>query len=90
GALLDSQKYNFANEDEIPEILYTVVVSASSGLAGLVVEEVLGEQEIVIKSLGSYMGDVGGLGGATILGDGGISLIIDVASLLWKFSRAGG
>jgi len=90
GALLDSQKCNFTNDEGIPEILYTVVVSASSGLAGLVVEEVLGEQEIVIKSLGSYMGDVRGLGGATILGDGGISLIIDVASLLWKFSRAGG
>ncbi len=44
----------------------------------------------MIKSLGSYMRDVRGLGGATILGDGGISLIIDVASLLWKFSRAGG
>lgn len=89
-ALLDSRKYDFISEDEIPEVLYTVVVSASSSLAGLVVDEVLGEQEIVIKSLGSYMGDVRGLGGATILGDGGISLIIDVASLLWKFSRAGG
>lgn len=89
-ALLDSRKYNFISEDEIPEVLYTVVVSASSSLAGLVVDEVLGEQEIVIKSLGSYMRDVRGLGGATILGDGGISLIIDVASLLWKFSRAGG
>ncbi len=90
GALLDFQRYDFITEDEIPEILYTVVVNASHSLAGLVVEEVLGEQEIVIKSLGSYMGDVRGLGGATILGDGGISLIIDVASLLWKFSRAGG
>ncbi|HXL02457.1 MAG TPA: chemotaxis protein CheA [Candidatus Atribacteria bacterium] len=90
GALLDFQRYDFITEDEIPEILYTVVVNASHSLAGLVVEEVLGEQEIVIKSLGSYIGDVRGLGGATILGDGGISLIIDVASLLWKFSQAGG
>jgi len=54
------------------------------------VDEIIGEQEIVIKSLGSYIGDVRGLSGATILGDGRVSLIVDVPSLLWKNFQMGG
>jgi len=42
---------------------------------------VIGEQEIVMKPLGRYIGYVRGLSGATILGDGRIGLLIDVAAL---------
>ncbi|WP_438316779.1 chemotaxis protein CheW [Candidatus Caldatribacterium sp. SIUC1] len=88
--LLEGKKAEYEEGTEIPEVLYTVVVNAARVLAGLVVDAIIGEQEIVIKSLGSYIGDVRGLGGATILGDGRVSLIVDVASLLWKMVQVGG
>ncbi len=88
--LLEGKKAEYEEGMEIPEVLYTVVVNTARVLAGLVVDEIVGEQEIVIKSLGSYIGDVRGLGGATILGDGRVSLIVDVASLLWKMVQVGG
>ncbi|MEE8390220.1 MAG: chemotaxis protein CheA, partial [Anaerolineae bacterium] len=50
--------------------------------AGLVVDQLLGKQEIVIKSLGSFIGNVQGLSGCTILGDGRIALIVDIPSLI--------
>lgn len=88
--LLEGRKAEYEEGMEIPDVLYTVVVNTARVLAGLVVDEIVGEQEIVIKSLGSYIGDVRGLGGATILGDGRVSLIVDVASLLWKMVQVGG
>jgi two-component system chemotaxis sensor kinase CheA len=50
--------------------------------AGLVVDELIGQQEIVVKSLSSLLGSVPGLSGCTILGDGRIALIVDVPSLI--------
>lgn len=88
--LLEGRKAEYEEGMEIPDVLYTVVVSTARVLAGLVVDAIVGEQEIVIKPLGSYIGDVRGLGGATILGDGRVSLIVDVASLLWKMVQVGG
>ncbi len=62
--------------------VYVVVVGSGDRRLGIVVDRLLGEQEIVIKSLGSYLGQVEGLAGAAILGDGKVSLIIDVRGLL--------
>lgn len=58
--------------------LSVVVVGASDKRVGIVVDELLGEQEIVIKSLGDFLGRIPGIAGATILGNGSISLILDV------------
>ncbi|HBT20200.1 MAG TPA: chemotaxis protein CheA [Peptococcaceae bacterium] len=63
-------------------LLSVVVVGVSERRVGIVVEELIGEQEIVIKSLGNYIGDVPGLAGATILGDGSVALILDVRGLI--------
>jgi two-component system chemotaxis sensor kinase CheA len=49
---------------------------------GLVVDGFLGEQEVVIKPLGWYIGEIPGLAGSMIEGDGRVALIIDVPSLL--------
>ena len=46
---------------------------------GLIVDGLVGEQEIVIKPLGQLVGDVAGVSGAAILGDGSVALILDVA-----------
>jgi len=59
-----------------------VLVSWGKHRVGLVVDKIIGQQEIVVKSLSPLIGQVGGLSGATILGDGGIALIIDIAGLI--------
>lgn len=66
------------------EKIFVVVVSVGGEQMGIVVDRLVGEQEIVIKSLGNYIGDVPGISGATILGDGSVALILDVPSLLKK------
>ena len=68
-------------EDE--ESLTVVVVKKGDKLAGLVVDRLIGQQEIVIKSLGKYINNNSKIiGGATILGDGEVALILDVNTLL--------
>ncbi|HBX22732.1 MAG TPA: chemotaxis protein CheA [Desulfotomaculum sp.] len=67
---------------ETGDKIYVVIVGSGDRKIGVVVDRLLGEQEIVIKSLGTYLGQVEGLAGAAILGDGKVSLIIDVRGLL--------
>lgn len=57
---------------------YVVIVGLAEQRVGLVVDSLIGEQEVVIKSLSRYCGDVRGVSGATILGDGNVALIVDV------------
>ena len=66
------------------EKLFVVVVNLAGQQIGFVVDSLVGEQEIVIKSLGKYIGDVQGIFGATILGDGNVALIVDVSNLIKK------
>ncbi|HPP39647.1 MAG TPA: chemotaxis protein CheA, partial [Candidatus Kapabacteria bacterium] len=61
---------------------YVVNVGLGMQRIGLVVDELLGQQEIVIKSLGEYLGSITGVAGSTILGDGRVIMIIDVADLI--------
>lgn len=69
-------------DSEENEELVVVVVKKGDKQAGLIVDSLIGQQEIVIKSLGKYLSIVKHLTGATILGNGNISLIIDVNSLI--------
>ncbi len=69
-----------ANQTDARKLTF-VVVRTGSLKVGLVVDKLVGEQEVVIKSLGSFFGDVKGIAGATILGDGRVALIVDAASL---------
>lgn len=62
--------------------LIVVIVKKGDKLAGLVVDELMGQQEIVIKSLGKYINKSKVISGATILGDGEIALIIDANALI--------
>ena len=48
----------------------------------LMVDELLGKQEVVIKSLGGYMANISGVAGGTILGDGRVGLILDLPGLI--------
>ena len=61
---------------------FVVVVNAVSGRTGFIVDALLGRQEVVIKPLEDYLQEDSGFSGATILGDGGISLILNVDDLV--------
>ncbi|WP_424765599.1 chemotaxis protein CheA [Paenibacillus sp. sgz302251] len=63
-----------------------VIVGSAEKRLALAVDELIGNDEIVIKSLGSYIGKVDGIAGATILGDGKVALILEVSKIINKFS----
>lgn len=63
------------------EPMFVVVVGLGERQLGLVVNYLIGEQEIVIKALSRHLGEIGGVSGATILGDGRIALILEVADI---------
>lgn len=65
-----------------PESLTVVIVAKGDKLAGLVVDNLIGQQEIVIKSIGKYINNNKIISGATILGDGEVALIIDANVLV--------
>ncbi len=62
--------------------LVVVVVKKGDKMAGLVVDELIGQQEIVIKSLGKYISKCKIISGATVLGDGEVALILDANALI--------
>ena len=62
--------------------MIVVIAKKGDSLAGLVVDELIGQQEIVIKSLGKYINNDRMISGATILGDGEVALIIDANALI--------
>lgn len=64
------------------ENLVVVVVKKGDKQAGLVVDELIGQQEIVIKSLGKYISKCKIISGATVLGDGEVALILDANTLI--------
>ena len=68
--------------DEKVSELTVVIVKKGDKLAGLVVDNLIGQLEIVIKSIGKYINNSKMISGATILGDGEIALILDVNSLV--------
>jgi len=65
-----------------PENITVVIVRKGDRLAGLIVDNLIGQLEIVIKSIGKYINNSKMISGATILGDGEIALILDVNSML--------
>lgn len=70
------------DRDEVSDRLTVVIVSKGNNLAGIVVDKLIGQQEIVIKSIGKYIHNHKVIGGATILGDGEVALILDVNALV--------
>ena len=69
-------------KEEQPEHLTVVIVQKGDNLAGIVVDRLMGQQEIVIKSLGKFINNNKIISGATILGDGEVALILDVNVLM--------
>jgi two-component system chemotaxis sensor kinase CheA len=64
-----------------------VILESDGARAALLLDELVGQQQVVVKNLESNYRKVAGISGATILGDGGVSLILDVAMLLRGYGR---
>jgi two-component system, chemotaxis family, sensor kinase CheA len=69
---------------------FIVAVRLGDRQVGMIVDELVGEQEVVIKSLGNFIGDVDGIAGATILGDGRVAMIVDVGGVLQQAIKLDG
>ena len=69
-------------EPQGDEFHSVVIVRKGEKLAGLVVDSFIGQQEIVLKSLGNYLTNIFAISGATILGNGKVALIVDCNALI--------
>ncbi len=73
----------FAKADESAHV---VVVSVGTNKVGFVVDQLIGQEEVVIKPLGKMLHGTAGMAGATITGDGRIALILDIPSMLTRYA----
>lgn len=92
--VLDSVQYSFFSLrkeldylSESPKTERVILVSYEEGLVGLVVDEVYGENQAVLKSLGKLYKNQAIISGATILGDGSVALVIDTNKMIKQFSK---
>lgn len=69
-------------KDREEEDIYVVVVHVGERKVGIVVDDLVGQQEIVIKTLGKLLSSLKMFSGATVLGDGRVALILDVGTLM--------
>ncbi len=67
---------------ENSEHAYVVIIGLAESKLGVIVDTLVGQEEIVIKSMGDYLQGIEGIAGATIRGDGRVTLIVDVAALM--------
>lgn len=84
-----SLREQFEINDNQPDIEQIVIASVGGNRIGFVVDDVVGEHQTVIKSLGKLYRDVQGISGATILGDGTVALILDPGTLVHCAELAG-
>lgn len=76
------ESFNIVPRHTDPSNGITVIVEVDGKKAALFVDDLVGQQQVVVKNIESNYRKIPGISGATILGDGGVSLILDVAALL--------
>jgi two-component system chemotaxis sensor kinase CheA len=74
------------SDSQADETAHVLVVSIGNQRAGFVVDQLIGQEEVVIKPLGAMLHGTAGMAGATITGDGRIALILDVPSMLQHYA----
>ena len=79
--LIKGEEYSKADESA-----HVVVVSVGTQRVGFVVDQLIGQEEVVIKPLGRMLHGTAGMAGATITGDGRIALILDIPSMLGRYA----
>jgi two-component system chemotaxis sensor kinase CheA len=80
--------FGFGGKGRAPEDSLVIIVESEAGHVGLMVDTIEDRREVVIKSLDQNLHPIRGLGGATILGDGSIALILDVEALVGSSASA--
>jgi len=83
--LKDWLVFGAANEEK-PTEAHVVIVTVGTQRVGFVVDQLIGQEEVVIKPLGKMLNGTPGMAGATITGDGTIALILDVPSMLKRYA----
>lgn len=84
---LDHWLVRNANSKSVKKEGHVVIVQISTQLVAFVVDGLVGQEEVVIKPLGSLLHGTPGMAGATITSDGGIALILDVPSMLKHYAK---
>jgi two-component system, chemotaxis family, sensor kinase CheA len=76
-----SDIFNLPQSDEQHRYLFAVVVQSGKQRVGLIVDSLVGEEDVVVKPLGGFIGDIPGVSSAAILSEGQVALIVDVFGL---------
>jgi two-component system, chemotaxis family, sensor kinase CheA len=76
-----SEIFGLSPSKEIQKYMFAAVIQSGKHQVGLLVDSLIGEEEVVVKPLGSFIGELPGISSATILGNGQVALIIDVFHL---------
>ncbi|SDB88874.1 two-component system, chemotaxis family, sensor kinase CheA [Pelagirhabdus alkalitolerans] len=74
--------FSVPGDREEDDYYSVVIIRQGDKMAGLIVDTFIGQQEVVLKSLGNYLSDIFAISGATILGDGQVALIVDTNALI--------
>ncbi len=83
---IDKLLYNDHLNDDKRIWQYVVIVGLAEKRFGIKVDGLLGQKEVVIKSLGNYLGTIEGIAGSTIMGDGTVVMIVDIGELINKLA----
>ncbi len=84
---IDKLLYNQEELNETKVFQFVVIVGIAEKEFGIKVDEMIGQKEVVIKSLGDYLGNIEGIAGSSIMGDGRVVMILDIAELINKVNR---
>ena len=81
---IDNLLYHSDTLQQNSDKQFVVVIGLAEKKYGIKVDDLIGQKEIVIKSLGKYLGNIVGIAGSTIMGDGTVVMIADIAELINK------
>lgn len=84
---IDRLLYNEETLNETKVFQFVVIVGIAEKEFGIKVDEMIGQKEVVIKSLGNYLGNIEGIAGSSIMGDGRVVMILDIAELIHKINK---
>lgn len=82
-----AQILGYSDTAEAAQKRYVIIVGVGEQRMGLLVDQLVGQEEVVIKTLGEFFEDVDLIAGATIMGDGSVVLILDIGHILQRISR---
>ena len=84
-----STAFDIPTQEKASDWGYVVVVALGERRIGIVVDRLQAQEEVVIKPLGEYLGEIKGVAGATITGEGKVVLILDVSELVQAVQKQG-